>query len=174
MKAGAELAISALLDSSPIRPVFLRVANAYGDRQDPARPQGIIPVAFDRVRSDRPLTIYGDTVRDFIHVRDVATALVTAVDGPVRGPLNVGSGIGISVSQLLIMIEEVAKKRPHVEQLPLRDFDVPHAVLDITRLRSLGWTPATDLDDGLRQTWRWLETTAQGGLVRPPSHRLND
>lgn len=157
MKAGSELALAGVLAGSPIRSISLRVSNAYGERQNPNRPQGIVAVALSQLRAGQPLTLFGETTRDFIHASDVASAVVHVLDSDARGPINVGSGVGVSIASLLERLETIAGAKIGIMKEPARDFDVPHAVLDISRAQALGWTPTVDLDNGLRRTWKWFE-----------------
>lgn len=158
LKAGSELAIGGILHGSRTRAISLRVSNAYGERQNPLRPQGVIAVAFARLRAGQTLTVFGDTVRDYIHASDVAAAVVCALGSNAAGPLNVGSGVGVSLGDLLRRVERVAGATLNIDRRDVRDFDVPHSVLDISKARSIGWAPVVQLDRGLEMTWEWLRT----------------
>jgi UDP-glucose 4-epimerase len=96
-------------------------------------------------------------VRDFVHVADVAKAVVAL--RPRRSEpqvVNVGSGLGHSVAQVLSMVEAVTGSELHVQWLPRRPSDVHAIVLDISRLRRLmTWQPRT-LEEGIAQTWHEL------------------
>lgn len=156
LKAGSELAVSGILHGTGVRPISLRVSNAYGERQNPTRPQGIIAVAFARMRARQPLMVFGDTVRDYIHASDVASAVVCCLASDVTDAVNVGSGVGVALSDLLRRIEAVAGEKLLLEARDARIFDVRHSALDTTKLRSLGWAPSVELNEGLDRTWRWL------------------
>ncbi|MDP9117163.1 MAG: NAD-dependent epimerase/dehydratase family protein [Actinomycetota bacterium] len=161
LKAASELSLAALLRNSDVRHVCLRIANAYGERQNSARPQGIVGVALTRMLQGLPMTLYGDTMRDLIHGSDVASAVVLSVNDELDGVYNVGSGVGIAMSGLLARLEVITGHRIVIEHRPVRSFDVPYSVLDIARVGQAGWSPKVDLDDGLARTWEWLR--ALGG-----------
>ncbi len=141
--------------------VALRIANPFGPYQDPFRRQGIVAAMARSVLDGRPAEIWGDgsVVRDFLYAADAADALVLASrhDG-VSPVLNVGSGVGRSMSEVLDSIGSVLGVGP-IERVhkPGRPADVPVNVLDIGRIgRELGWTPRTEWHDALRLTIDWL------------------
>lgn len=135
--------------------VVLRVANPYGERQRLDSSQGVVPVFLGKALRGEPLQIWGDgsTVRDFLHVSDVVSALMAAVrysgDASV---FNVGSGEGVSLNQLVGLLETTLERSLDVKYLPSRGFDVPTNVLCIERAREhLGWSPSVPVVEGLRK-----------------------
>lgn len=138
---------------------ILRVASAYGWLASPGAQQGFIGIALRAAMRGEPVRLVGDpeNVRDFVHRDDVAEALLSAAIKPIRlgeaEVVNIGSGLGTSVRQVLELIEEelgrpVATRQEHWDAargLP------GHAVLDISRARaSLDWSPRISLRDGIR------------------------
>src|SRR5207302_7300438 len=84
-------------DQFGLETVCLRYFNVYGPRQDADSPySGVISIFLDRLRRGLPVRIDGDggQTRDFVSVRDVATANVAAVEAPLQGhhAMNVGTG----------------------------------------------------------------------------------
>jgi UDP-glucose 4-epimerase len=142
----------------------LRCSNAYGPRQDPLGKQGAIAVFLGRLAGDTPVVIWGDgrVVRDHVYVLDIARAAELAAAAPVQERvLNIGSGVGISLSQLLEVMQEVTGRAPRIEYRDPRGFDVPINVLDISLARhALGWEPGFDLRSGLERTWEWIQRWA--------------
>ena len=139
----------------------LRVANPFGEFQSPFRRQGLIAALIETIRSGRPVEIWGDgrIVRDYLYAGDLAEALVAAslYDGPAQ-VLNIGSGIGRSVLEVLDSVCEALGQRPvAVIHQPARAADVPANVLDIAAAgRELGWAPRTGWMDGLCRTAEWI------------------
>lgn len=139
--------------------VVLRVANPYGERQRVDIAQGAVAVFIDRAVRKLPIEIWGDgsAVRDYVHVEDVARAFIRAVE--YVGPpclLNIGSGIGHSLNDLLDQLEAMLDRRVERRYSPPRGLDVPSNVLDISRAREqLGWEPRISLEDGFRRTIAW-------------------
>jgi UDP-glucose 4-epimerase len=151
-------------DRIPVR--ILRCANAYGEHQPAQRGQGAVAAFVDRVMNDEPIVVYGDgqIVRDFIYVDDIVEALVALIGGP-PGPMvvNVGSGLGHSLNDLIGIVEDVSGRRMAVERRPPREFDVSEIVLDISRLRALVDFKPTPLEEGVR---RMIESTAVAAVGR--------
>lgn len=135
--------------------VVLRVANPYGERQRLHATQGVVPVFLGKALRGESLQIWGDgsTVRDFLHVSDVVTALLAAARYSGGAHLfNVGSGEGLSLLQLVTLLEDTLQRPLQVDYLPARDFDVSANVLCIDRARQqLGWSPHVPVAEGLRR-----------------------
>ena len=139
----------------------LRVANPYGERQRVASAQGAVTVFLDRALRGLPIEIWGDgsVVRDYIYVGDVARAFVAAVgySGDER-VINVGSGEGRSLKDIVSAIEKTLGRPVKVNYLPGRPFDVSSNVLDISRAaRCLNWRPKVTFAEGLARTATWLQ-----------------
>jgi UDP-glucose 4-epimerase len=148
--------------------VILRGANPFGEGQDVLRPLGAVGVFLHRLLEDRLIEIWGDgrVVRDYFYVRDLAQALYKALtyQPPENGSriFNVGSGRGLSLLDLLGVLEEVTGRTPRVQFHPGRSLDVPVNILDCRRIdAALGWRPETDLSEGVRCTWRWLQESSR-------------
>jgi UDP-glucose 4-epimerase len=150
---------------------ILRIANPYGKYQKLTAEQGAIGVFLDRISENETITIWGDgsVVRDYIYVGDVANAFVKALtqDSPYR-VFNIGTGVGISLRNLLSAMEKVTGVKPKVEYAPGRQVDVSINVLDSTRAhRYMNWHAETDCETGLRKTWSWLCGNKAGTRVPP-------
>jgi nucleoside-diphosphate-sugar epimerase len=135
-----------------------RIFLLYGSSESEAR---LIPATARALLEGRPaLCTHGEQIRDFMHVEDVARALVRILTSGVRGPVNIGSGEPISIAQA---VGELAQRagRAHLLRLgalPPRDDDVPVLIPDIARLRDeVGFRPALSLAEGLQKTLAWWE-----------------
>jgi nucleoside-diphosphate-sugar epimerase len=84
---------------------------------------------------------------DFVHVSDVASALVTLLDEKANGPHNVGSGEGVEVRQVARLLAEMWNGP--IEGIEEKNHEPVHMVADIERLRGLGWQPSRSLREGL-------------------------
>ena len=138
----------------------LRLSNPYGVRQDPDSIQGIIPIFISLVLRNKPLTIWGDgsTVRDYVHIRDVAQLSLAALNSSESGVFNVGSGVGLSVNELIDRISTTLSVSPVVQIKPGRAFDVPSVVLDCSEAqRRFQWKPQCDLNRGIAEIADWLQ-----------------
>lgn len=146
--------------------VVLRGANPFGEGQDVTRPLGAVGVFLHHLRQDQPIEIWGDgrVVRDYFYVGDLARALYRSMryQPPEKGmrTFNVGSGYGLSLIELLEVMEEITGKTPRVEFRPGRPLDVPVNILDCRRIAAiLGWRPQVSFPEGVHRTWQWLQQT---------------
>lgn len=128
----------------------------------------LVPIVFSALAAGRPVTVTGTDyptrdgtgVRDYIHVQDLSAAHVAAVGRlcaatPARGPLNVGTGCGYSVLEVLRRIGAVTGSDVPYLPGPRRPGDPPEVVADPTRIhRDLGWTATRDLGDMISSSWR--------------------
>ncbi len=139
---------------------IVRPANAYGPGQRPFVGQGFIATAIGHILKRDKVTIFGEqgTVRDYLHVRDVASGMLAALAGEGCGEtFNVGSGVGRNNREVLSAIEPHATKAGYEIGLniaPERHFDVPANILSFSKLASqTGWQPRVAFEDGIEEVW---------------------
>ncbi len=134
----------------------LRYANIYGARQDFAAEEGrVIAIFASRMIEGKPVTIDGDgnQSRDMLHVGDIATANLAALDRGDGGTYHVSTGLPISVNDLFRKLALLTEYRLEPRFGPARKGDVYRIALDNTRARNdLGWEPRINLEEGLRLT----------------------
>lgn len=144
-----------------IKPIILRVSNAYGPRQRLETAQGAAMIFLYRALHDLPIEIWGDgsVIRDYIYVDDVANAFAKALTyNGDRNVFNISSGKGFSLNELLGFVEKLTGRPVERNYLEGRPFDVHYNVLkNELAMKELGWTPEVDLLDGLRKLADWLE-----------------
>ena len=151
-RLAGELYVRKYAAATPALYQVVRCANAYGPGQPVDRGQGAIAVFLHRVQNKLPITIYGDgaNVRDYIHVDDVADAIAKLVTNQVNvRVVNVGSGTGHSVREVLAAICRLTGTPAVVDPQPSRPSDVESIVLDIGLLRSLIDFHPRSLESGL-------------------------
>ncbi|MBJ6801935.1 NAD-dependent epimerase/dehydratase family protein [Geomonas propionica] len=148
----------------------VRPANAYGEGQIPFSGQGFVATAMASILEDREVVLFGErgTVRDYIHVSDVASGIVAALErGKVGECYNIASGVGRSNRDILDAIAPLARAMgltPRIKVEPTRKFDVPVNVLDPAKLeRATGWSPLVEFEAGMARTWEWLVQTRYRG-----------
>jgi UDP-glucose 4-epimerase len=137
------------------RHVALRLANVYGPRQLPTLEGGVIAIFLDRMAAGQETVVYGDGLqsRDFVHVGDVARAMVAAF-GAAPGVYNVGTGVDTTVVDLHAMCRRASETVGEPTFADPRPGEIRHSVLDpATAERELGWRAETPLERGLRMTW---------------------
>jgi GDP-L-fucose synthase len=140
---------------------IVRPVNIYGayDNFDPQTAL-VIPALIARVaRGEDPLCVWGDgsAVRDFLHSRDAARGLLLALEKYACGvPVNLGSGVGYSIREIVDAILEASGRHPQVAWDTTKISGEQYRVADMTRARAeLGFEPQVSLRDGIKETWTW-------------------
>lgn len=140
--------------------LVLRPSNPYGPHQRLRGAQGLIAVAIGRALSGEPLEIWGDggAVRDYLDVRDLSAAVVALIEAGTSGcTLNVGSGTGHSILDVLEIVRAVTGRELQVLRRPARGVDVRSVVLDTHALAAIiPWAPRP-LAAGVADFWRWIQ-----------------
>jgi UDP-glucose 4-epimerase len=148
--------------------VALRLGNVYGPRQDPHGEAGVVAIFCGRISSGEPPTVFGNgqQTRDYVFVGDVVAAMVAtaerlATGAGLTGPYNVGTGTETSVLELAAALADVAGQSSDPEMAPARQGEVQRIAIDPgAAARDLGWSPATRLEQGLRDTYESVAAPA--------------
>ena len=156
-KAMAELAIAAAGRQGGFPTRVLRPSTPIGRWQAGAA-RGAVGALMDAAATGRAFPLNGDggAVRDYFDARDLARAIVAALDSDRRGHRvwNVGAGTGTALSELIGKVEAATGRAIALAPRPMPPGEVPRAVLDIARIRAeLGWTPEIALDTALADIW---------------------
>lgn len=139
--------------------------NLYGphDRFDEGRSHVIPALMLKMHRAQQAgaarLTLWGTgtPLREFLHVDDLARALLAALASyDEETPLNIGSGTEISIRDLARIMAAVTGYKGEIVFDPVYPDGTPRKILDNRRIRALGWQPHIDLLPGLRDTYRWF------------------
>ena len=132
-----------------------RIANVYGAGQRSDLEGGVVAIFTERIARGEPLIIYGDGEqrRDFVHVSDVARAIITMLDAPQDGLWNVGTGVSTSVNELAETLRGSTAQPIRVNHAEERRGELRDSRLVVARIATdLGWQPARTLADGLSET----------------------
>ena len=151
-----------------VEPVVLRLQNVYGAGQSLSNPYtGIVPLFARLARGGESIPVYEDgaILRDFVHVDDVARALLAAAsqDAVPARAVDIGSGTATSILELARRVAaRYGAPDPQVTG-QFRDGDVRACWADVTAARDeLGWSPRVPLPDGLEELCAWVDEV-QGG-----------
>lgn len=139
-------------------------------------PANLVPFIAQVAVGRRPaLTIYGDDyptpdgtgVRDYIHVLDLAEGHVAAVEHLTKDPgldvINLGTGNGVSVREMVAAFERASGVPIPTEVAPRRPGDGPASWADATKAADvLGWTATRSLDEMTADVWRWQSQNPNG------------
>jgi len=138
---------------------WARVFFLYGPHEDPVRPFPSVIRAL--LRGESAPCSEGTQVLDYLHVEDVASALVAVLLSPFRGAVNVGSGVPHTLRAIFETIGNLIG-RPELLRFGERPGPIPphHLWANTRRLSSdVGWAPRFDLASGLRHTIEWWRRT---------------
>jgi dTDP-6-deoxy-L-talose 4-dehydrogenase (NAD+) len=132
---------------------WLRPFFAYGGNEHPER---LIPALSRELMAGRPVQLHSPgSVKDFVFVDDVASAILHILDQGLGGVVNVGSGVGVSIREVAHELARLAGASPQMisTSRPAAPDPLPFAVADNRRLCGAGWRPQVPWRTGLRQVW---------------------
>jgi UDP-glucose-4-epimerase GalE len=124
--------------------------------------------------SDYP-TPDGTCIRDYIHVNDLASVHVKALEHLAAGKeslaVNVGTGVGASVQEVISAVEEATGKRVPRKMVPRRPGDPPALVANPAKAQALlQWKATRGLRDVVATAWNWMEQQKMERQKKVPSH----
>ena len=141
--------------------VVVRPANVYGALDNfEGQNATVIPSLIRRavnLKEDEPLVVWGDgsPLRDFIHARDVASGMMLALEKLPPTPINLGSGTGVTIRQLVETIAQTIGRDLKIVWDTSKPAGDRKRVMDISRARAIGFAPQVSLEQGLRETIAW-------------------
>jgi UDP-glucose 4-epimerase len=153
-KAAAEMLMSAYTASYGLRCAVLRLTNVYGPGMQAK--DSIVARLMRAIRLDQTFEIYGDgrQVRDYVHALDVTAAVRTALASAAwSGPMVIGSGRSLSVLEVVEAVRQVTGAAIDVRHGPPRAGEMPAVIVDPSRARAGGWSPAFSFEQGLAGVW---------------------
>lgn len=132
----------------------LRLTNVYGGSQTVKGEQGVVSYLLNQLAADREISLWGDTVRDYLHVADASAAFACAIRDSHAGfgVYNISSGTGTSLTALVRELVALMDRVPKIRMLDRRPFDLARNVLANESARAhLHWAPTLSFSDGLRR-----------------------
>lgn len=190
-KLAIERALPHVERATGLRSITLRYFNAAGADpdgligEDHEPEEHLIPLAIAAANGGRPLTVFGEDyptpdgtcLRDYVHVADLAAAHVASLRkleaGDASGQYNLGTGIGMSVREVIDTVSRVVGRAVPHQVGPRRAGDPARLVASNERARrDLGWDPRLGTLDAIVETaWQWHARHPQGyGDRRAGSH----
>ena len=134
--------------------LVLRPSNSFGHGQNLYGKQGLVAVAIGKLLKNEEIKVWGDgsAVRDYIYVEDLANIFVKLIESDIHNTtLNIGSGRGYSVNDVLALLKIVSGKDLKIVYQNPRSVDVSNMVLDTTRLKEVINYELTPFIDGVRK-----------------------
>lgn len=134
-----------------------RLGNVYGPRQSPHGEAGVVAIFSYLLWSGQTPKLfgYGEPTRDYVHVSDVAAALIAATGK--GGTFNISTGVETSVAKVFELLQAIAGTSIEPELCPLRPGELQRSCISPERAcELLGWKAERSLEDGLRETYHAL------------------
>ncbi|MGQ0790605.1 MAG: NAD-dependent epimerase/dehydratase family protein [Nitrosopumilaceae archaeon] len=135
-----------------------RFFNIYG----PYQKNGLIPSIFNKIQNNEPITIFGkgDQIRDYVYIEDVIQFFEKAASSDIskNKVLNLGTGTGTTILEIVNNIAEILKIKPKIEYKSERPGEIGNFMADTTLLNeTFGVIPSTNVKTGLQKTIEWLK-----------------
>jgi len=143
------------------RVAIVRPTNVYGpyDNFDPNNAM-VIPSLIKRaLDGENPLVVWGDgsPIRDFIHAKDVTRGMLLALEKGIGQAINLGTGIGVSIREVVEIIVNNMKIKPKVVWDTSKPSGDKKRVMDISRATAIGFQPMISIEDGIKEVMDWYE-----------------
>lgn len=144
-----------------LRSTVFRIANPFGQRQPFWQRQGVIPIFLEAITNHLPITVMGDgsMTRDYIYVTDVTDMIADSLGrDPRHDVYNLGSGVPVSVNEVVSTIEKVTGIEAIRQIVPTPPTFVQSSVLDMSRyVDEFGAHPQIPFTEGIRRTYAYLK-----------------
>lgn len=132
--------------------LIIRPSNPYGHGQNLYGKQGLVAVSIGRLLQNEPIEVWGDgsAIRDYIYIDDVAHVFYELINkGIYNETINIGSGRGYSVNDVLAFIKIISKADFKIEYKNTRPMDVSNMVLDISKMKKYTNIELTPMLEGI-------------------------
>ena len=143
----------------------------------------VIPAMMQRfhkakLNNDASVNVWGTgkAMREFLYVDDMAAACVHVMGlndsvyqehtKPMQAHINVGTGKDVTIKELAEIIRRVVGFQGELQFAPTKPDGVPRKLLDVSRLRNLGWQHEVELEEGIMKTYDWFLKALEKGRVR--------
>ena len=112
-----------------------------------------------KINNNSDVTLWGSgtPMREFLFVDDMAEAVVYALENNLPEYLyNVGSGKDITIKQLAETIQTVIGHEGSIHWDATKPDGTPKKLMDVSKMKELGWEYSTELEDGIKKTYEWF------------------
>jgi len=156
-KWAAEAYLRTWANANNVGHTVCRLANVYGPRQNPYGEAGVVSILSNRLWRGIAPTLYGygRATRDYIHVTDVAEAMLRSVGA--HDVFNVSTGREVEVLEIFNLLSNEAGATVEPELAPLREGELERSCMDPGHIEQrLGWRASVPLEEGVPATYREL------------------
>jgi nucleoside-diphosphate-sugar epimerase len=156
-KHALNVAVSSFAGKAGIGAAWARIFHVFGPGEQPAR---IVPAVIERLSRREPMPCSdGRQSRDYLFVDEVGRALAMLLESGVEGAVNIGSGRGVTIRELVERLAGLVGGRDLLEfgAITRRESEPEVVVASVDRLQNeVGFVPSIGLDAGLARTVEWF------------------
>jgi len=172
--AGIEL-INSYRKEYGVKWISLMPTNLYGPRDNfDLQGSHVLPALIRRFvdaveKGVEKVTLWGSgaSKREFLHVSDLAQAVLkTSENYDSSMHLNIGTGIDLTIKELAGLVATAAGYSGEIEWDTSKPDGTPQKVLDVSKIKALGWEPTITLEQGIASTIAWYKEASARGEVR--------
>lgn len=112
-----------------------------------------------KLNNNAPVTLWGSgtPMREFLHVSDLAEAVVFAVENKFEDNLyNVGTGVDLTIKALAELIQKTVGHQGDIIWDSTKPDGTPRKLMDVSKMAAQGWKAKIKLEDGIRETYDWF------------------
>ncbi|MBQ6221652.1 MAG: NAD-dependent epimerase/dehydratase family protein [Solobacterium sp.] len=153
--AQSKARVEKVIRESGVDYLILRLSNPFGGYQLTNKGQGVIPILINKALHDEvfEMWISGDSVRDYFYIDDLAKVINGLIEHDIScETINVGSGVGTSLQEVIHGVEEAVGKTIRIERKNSDVHMVQSIILDTGKLfRLIGYVPDTSIEYGIRE-----------------------
>jgi len=143
--------------------ISLMPTNLYGERDNfDLESSHVMPAMirkFHEALPDKDVVLWGSgsPMREFMHVKDLANAIMYLLEHDVKDNLyNVGTGEDLSIKELAYMIQRITGHTGAIIWNTDKPDGTPRKLLDVGKLHDMGWRHQIDLEEGIKETYKWF------------------
>lgn len=145
--------------------VSLMPTNLYGSHDNfDLKTSHVLPAMIRKfheakINNNQPVELWGSgqPMREFLHVDDLAGAVLFALDNQLEENLyNVGTGSDITIKQLAETIQGIVGHQGEIKWDSSKPDGTPRKLMDVSKLKQAGWTYNIELENGIKQTYDWF------------------
>ena len=112
-----------------------------------------------KLNENSPVTLWGSgtPMREFLHVDDMAEAVVFALENQLNSNLyNIGTGKDVTIKELAETIQNVIGHQGQIIWDTSKPDGTPRKLMDVSKMKTMGWQYSTELEDGVKNTYQWF------------------
>lgn len=156
-KHGLRMVLEKFFEQEKIEFSWLRFFYLFGPFEKPER---LVPSVILRLlNGEQAICQNGKLIRDFLHIEDAAEAVCRIAGSHVQGPVNIASGVEISIREVAEIIAGLLGRQDKIvhESHLSGSYEPSILAADVGKLKNTGWRPSMSLERGLENTIHWWE-----------------